>query len=225
MKGGITMHEFTSSINIASKMSEIYNSAIFDELSEVASKFSEICSSAVFDELSEVASKFSEIYSSAIFDELSEVISKFSTSTMLKNLSSLAFDLNANGNPFDEIKIENSNDYVITDKTTVKEWQFPESVIFTIGRNRVRINTSYFLTLLSIILPLVFGGCPTHTESNTSIEVQETQELLQKQNRLLQDLIYSIDSSHSSQHELIESVKEVLQEDDYSRQSSVETSD
>lgn len=114
------------------------------------------------------------------------------------------------------------DDYVTFDDNIVKTFNIPDDVIIPIGHHRIRMKTELFLTFIgSIFLPLLFAISGFLVDlSNSAAESKNIQkqfeneekiiQLEEQQNQLFQqyiDLLESVDASHTSQTDTIESLK------------------
>lgn len=109
------------------------------------------------------------------------------------------------------------NDFVIADEAAIKTYDLSDDIAISVGNNRIKISTSNFIALISLITQLIFGiismlpSSPTETETK-QMQAEETQIiLLQSQNQILRDLFHNIDLSSSSQAEVLQSLKESVE--------------
>lgn len=124
------------------------------------------------------------------------------------------------------------DDYVTIEESVAKEYNFPETVVVPVGKKRVRISSALLVTILgSIILPILLqcsnvllGLHQSYIDAQTEekrIQIEEERNDLLKEHNQLLDLyintLQSIDTSHSSQAETIESLKENLPKEDLSQ--------
>lgn len=118
-----------------------------------------------------------------------------------------------------------SDDYVTFNKPEIIELTLPDSIAIPLGNKRIRMSTSIFIAIIStILLPILFHLSDSIVNLHQSvIEAENEQkrlELEQERNDLLYegnqlykqwlDAFQSLDSSHSSQSESIELLKESL---------------
>lgn len=118
-----------------------------------------------------------------------------------------------------------SEDYVTLDKPEITELELPDSIALPIGNKRIRMSTSIFIAIISsILLPILFHLSDTivnlyqssaevrNEQKRLEIE-QEKNDLIRERNQIYKqclDAFESLDVSHSSQSETIESWKESL---------------
>ena len=113
------------------------------------------------------------------------------------------------------------DDYVTFDDTVVKELDITESIIVPIGSNRVRMKTSDFIALLTVIvtvLTFIYSATVERldTASNNAtteqlIEIEQERNLIERErNELLSSFISSIDCSETKNQELLEELNESL---------------
>lgn len=106
------------------------------------------------------------------------------------------------------------DDFVTVDETAVKTYELSDSIAIPIDNNRIKISTSNFIALVSLIIQFVLSiismipSAPTESETK-QIQAEETQILLlESQNQILCELFHNIDLSSSSQAEVLQSLKE-----------------
>lgn len=109
------------------------------------------------------------------------------------------------------------NDFVTVDEAAVKEYDISDSIAIPIGHNRIKMKTSDFIALVSLISQLIFAiiglipSAPTEAEMKQR-QAEETQILLlESQNQILRELFHNIDLSSSSQAEFLQSLKESVE--------------
>lgn len=107
--------------------------------------------------------------------------------------------------------IDDSEDYVIVDKSSVEEFELPDSVALPIGNKRVKIKTEIIISVLAtIVVSLVtFIQSEYHERKSLEAEQQYYESKLREereQNQILEKLIDSIDYSESTCKDSIESL-------------------
>ena len=139
---------------------------------------------------------------SSAFKELCSSLSKSQT-TALKNAldasnlaSSLAFSGKATIKHPDTSKPLSENDFVILDEAPVKELELPDNIAIPIRNYKVKIKTSDFIAILSLIITIALSFLPSDSEK----QIQTVTEILQ-----------SMDTSLSTEAELIDDLKESFQ--------------
>lgn len=112
------------------------------------------------------------------------------------------------------------DDFVIVDDTTVKTYELPDSVYIPIGNNRIKMPTSFLLALIDLIISTILTISIAIAQSNSSrteqinqMQIEESQlELQRAQNEMLQQLLHNIDTSSSSEAEIIKELKKTVEE-------------
>lgn len=107
--------------------------------------------------------------------------------------------------------IDDPEDYVIIDESSVEEFELPDSIALPIGNKRVRIKTEIIISLLAtIVVSLVtFIQSEYHERESLEAEQQYYEYKLReerKQNQILEKLIDSIVYSESTCKDSIESL-------------------
>ncbi len=148
--------------------------------------------------------------------------------SIVKSLNDILHSINFNSFLSSQPK-ENENlmDYITSDSPIIKTFDISDSFVIPIGRNRIRMKTSDFIALITLIFTIFayFFPRPTNEPSPklltqdaaSSIESQNTFKetiisLFREQNQFLLDIFESVDSSNSSQTDLLEEIKTSLQE-------------
>ena len=108
-----------------------------------------------------------------------------------------------------------SDDYVTISKDSVREYNFPESIAIPIGNCRIRIKTDTFIAILSFLFSIILALLPL--QKVTSAE---------DSNKVLHQILNTVDASHSSQQDFIMTFKEWLEkQDSESHDTSVQLPD
>ena len=169
-------------------------------------------------------------FSSSIYESTQRAMEVSNKAIMQKFLNSAAFRETYEN--YCEPDTED-DDYVVMEESVAKEYDFPETLAIPVGEKRVRISTDQFLTIFgSIIIPILFqfagilldlhqSQLDAQTEEKRIQIEEERNNLLKEQNQLLDlyiNTLQSIDTSHSSQAETIESLKKTLPKEDSSQQ-------
>ena len=107
-----------------------------------------------------------------------------------------------------------SNDYVTVSEDSVREYNFPESIAVPIGNRRIRIKTETFISIIALLISAITLFSP---QKDTSAE---------ENNKVLYQILNTMDASHSSQQEFIATFKEWLEkQDSESHDTSVQLPD
>lgn len=161
------------------------------------------------------------------------------TSTIAELLHSIDFNALFTSVQSEDIN-KNSDDYIITDSPVIKEFDISDNIFIPIGHNRIRIETGNFICLLSLLFTVYSHFFPynsnktiSESQSPDTLSFTETQIsyykdtiiLMQEQNQILLDILESVDASESSQSDLLEDIKESLQELTSNFQKHLESSE
>lgn len=210
---------------------------------------SKLMQSSAISILQDLIDQYNELMQSHLMsqigkDVLSSVLSSgsyldkiASSSLNLKAASSAVSDMVSALEELNDSENFSEDDFVTCDKESIKEWNVPDTIAIPIGNNRIRMKTELFITLIGIIIPIFldFAGHIVDLNAAASEAQAETQrtEIEEKRNELIQesnqlfsrylDIIGSIDESHSSKADQIESWKESLLKSDFAPTDSDST--
>lgn len=193
-------------------MSQYSSDSLCDTISSVNSSISETLSmigeieSSVFESLQNVLQNIDSI-SSSITDSVSELIHSDIVASFPEIMSCIKTYLEH----FDSSDAFSENDFVVLDQKPTREFEIPDTIAIPVGHNRVRIKTDLFL---SILISIFFGlvGCIQTGLNNQQFlnSKQSYQESLlqieEERNQIIHDFLDSVDLSHSSQNDSIDSV-------------------
>lgn len=184
------------------KISTSLSSPIIDEALKMTKKFESAIS--ISNSLHNIDA-ISKVFSVAgVSPGLSKAIKNLNDFSALHNLGELSGSLE-------------SNDYVIIDEPAVKEFELPDTVAIPIGKNKIRMKTDIFISLLGLIISAIFTLFMFSLERLDTAEDIKSQEayrenqLLKNQNLILYNLLSSVDTSASNQAKVIEDLKESVQ--------------
>lgn len=212
--------------NLTAKTAEEVRSHMIQVMSNFLSTYADhLCTVAVSSISSSISAAIGNLALSMNHEISSQVVA--AVTNYLKEMANTS-------SKSDSASLSNfDDDYVEVNESSIKEFQIPESLVKPASENRVKISTKLFVTIFgTFILPILlqFSGIfvdlqQSAAEAKTEekrIEIeQEQNDLLREQNRLLKicsDVLSSIDTSHSSQAETIESLKKSLPKEDSSQQ-------
>lgn len=210
------------------------------EFRDVLQQYAEISDSCkkTYTIIHESFSQYNEIYAqlreqfSTLLDE-SVSVSKYNSQLLAAALKSMQNPISqsdmqnlknafkASYPPLDFTKSEASaetSDFVTLDSSAVDTYVIPESMTIPLGTHRVKIKTDLLVTILwnilSLIVTITLALAVPQSSTESLAEEQVQSELLRSQNQLLQDLLKSMDTSNSSQAELLEELKIHVEEQD-----------
>ena len=154
-------------------------------------------------------------------DSLISSIGSTHSQSLASAFSNVLLNLSSSSNAYPS----NSEDYVTLSEPEIKEINIPNTIAIPIGNKRIRISTNLLIAIISgILLPIFFHLSTTITNLYQSaanakneqqrLEIeQEQNDLIRERNQLYKqcyDALQSLDTSHSSQSEAIESWKDSL---------------
>lgn len=192
---------------------QTYTPPLISSLNESFSKVSEIINSTVQESISTV------VYSN-LNESLKSMIPFFEFQQQIQNITpEFFYHL---GLPVSQGSLGDlpEDDFVIIDEPAIKTYELPDSVCIPIGNTRFKMPTSFLLALISLIITtfttlfIFFAqSVSDQTEQFKQMQIEEAQLELQKaQNKLLQQLLHNLDTSSSSEAELLKELKETVEE-------------
>ncbi|RGU91287.1 hypothetical protein DWW31_14160 [Clostridium sp. AF15-17LB] len=128
----------------------------------------------------------------SLSDSMQSMSNSYKFSDILNNISASMIALSESQT--------NDDDYAIIDKSSVREFEIPDTIAIPVGPNRIRISTNLLVTIIGIIITVII--------SLSGANQQQQKE----QTELLRDILESIDASNSSQREYFEYTHSVLED-------------
>lgn len=208
------------------------------DLTSVASDFSGAISAEALSQFADF-SRHSGI--NALFNELSDCMNSIFTpelSSVLSNIANGASDLSdivkSSSDAFSSLAEYNmsndSDDYVILNETPIRKLNVPDEVAITVGHNRVRMSTTTFIAIISLIFATFIGiGSFIADRIDSSNSSEDTAQLLEyerDQTFYLREIFNSLDASNSLQKEFLEDTRSVFQStQDEVQDTSLESTD
>lgn len=214
-----------SLLDLASTASDFYDAISVDVLnhfSYVSKLFFD--SPGIITFINEFNNHINTIFSPEFVSCLSNMANSFNGLSNIAKVNASAFsylsDYSANGD---------SEDYVILNEAPIRELNIPNEVAITIGHNRIRMSTTTFIAIISLILA-TFVGIGTFIadridSTNSSADTAQLLEYERDQTIYLKELFNSLDTSNSSQKEFLEDTRSVFQSQDEVQDTSPESTD
>lgn len=197
--------------------------------SNLFSKYNELSATYIALTLESLGSKAFAESQKAFEISIESIKNLASTPTILSEMqTSLESVISANKSIINELATSSPasiEDYVTLNKPETGELTIPETIALPIGNKRIRMSTNVFIAIIgSILLPLLFhisdtivnlyqSAAEAKTEQQRLDIQQERNDLIREGNLFYKqcyDALQSLDSSHSSHSETIESWKESL---------------
>lgn len=184
------IYELADSISIsASKSTTVVTDFLF-AMTEYVSSISNTTNTLVA--YYEALSAKMDSLSDSLTDSMQSISNSYRFPDILNNISASLIALSESQT--------NDDDYAIIDKSSVREFEIPDTIAIPVGPNRIRISTNLLVTIIGIIITVII--------SLSGANQQQQKE----QTELLRDILESIDASNSSQREYFEYTHSVLED-------------